>query len=230
MITVVAKMADVTNVFTKFPLPARAIELLQSRLPNSLPLLRRLQSASQRPDTSSTYRVVLIAKSEDASFGSLKPGIREFRRGPYDGDLKLPSLDVPFTMAFVEFGARPDTQLWMYSTFEDLTQEEHQDHVDVYRYQMREVVQQLKELRLEYEGECAFGQSVLMGSVHSRLMGLLKGYNRYDLEKAGTYDKWLFKLEDLPEPAELPEGMVWAAADEDVCRLAVSKGTVPVPL
>lgn len=133
-------------------------------------------------------------------------------------------------MAFVEFGARPDTQLWMYSTFEDLTQEEHQNHVAIYRYQMKEVVQQLKELRLEHEGESAFGQSVLMGSVHSRLMGLLKGYNRYDPEKAGMYDKWLFKLEDLPQQAVLPDGMAWAVPDEDVCRLAVSKGTVPVPL
>ncbi|KAH8172376.1 FR47-like protein [Sarocladium implicatum] len=223
-------MADVTNVFTKLPLPSRAIDLLQSRLPNSLPLLRRLQSASQDADATSAYRIVLVTRSEITSFGPLKPGIREFRRAKHDGNLTLPSLDVPFTMAFVEFGTRPDTQMWIYSTFEDIPQDEHLEHADMYRYQMREVVQELKNLRLEYEGVCAFGQAVLLGSAHSRVMALLKGYNRYDPEKAGTYDKWLFRLEDVPKPADLPEGMTWAESDEEVCKLAISKATVPLPL
>lgn len=101
----------------------------------------------------------------------------------------------------------------------------------MYRSQMRSVVAELKALREEYRGENAFGQSVLMGSAHDpRVMGLLRGYNRFKEETAGTYEKWLFRLEDLPVQTGLPEDLTWNNATEEDCRVAMSHATVTLPL
>jgi hypothetical protein len=223
-------MADQTNVYTQFPLPQSIVQLLEARLPSSYPILRRIQSALLDKNTSKYYRVVLVARSREST-SSTNPNIRESRHARNDDDPNLPSLDVPFTVAFVEFGPRPDTQLWIYSTFEDVLETEVQSVSDVYRFQMRELVRELQELRLEYNGDNAFGQLVLLGSAHNpRVMGLLKEYNRYDEEKAGKYDKWLFRLDNLPGERELPDGLVWSTASEEDCRVAISHSTVPLPL
>lgn len=222
-------MVDQVNVYTNLPLPGTIMQLLESRLPSSLPLLRRLQSGLKQEDDSKYYRIVLIAGK--TSKVADHPKIHQYNRNRDDTDPHLESLDIPLTIAFVEFGARPDTQLWIYSTFEDVPDDEVQGQVDLYRFQMRNMVGELKQLRQEYPGESAFGQSVLLGSAHSpRVMGLLQGYKRYKPENVGTYDKWLFRVEDLPEQTELPAGLVWDNASEDDCQVAISHATVPLPL
>lgn len=87
-------------------------------------------------------------------------------------------------------------QFWIYSTFVDVPEEELQKHRDIYHQKMKYLVREVRELRFEHMGDTASGQSVLMGGVHRRVMGLLTGYNRRDAEKADPSDKWLFKVGD----------------------------------
>ncbi|KAK0386756.1 hypothetical protein NLU13_6592 [Sarocladium strictum] len=209
-------MIHQTTVHSKLPVPSTVIQRLERHLPFSLPVLRRLQSASSQAQDGKYYRVIVSAYC---------------RHPKSEEDMNMDPLDVPFTMAFVELGARPDTQLWVYSTFEDVPDAQVSETVDMYRSQMRSVVAELKALREEYRGENAFGQSVLMGSAHSpRVMGLLRGYNRLKEETAGTYDKWLFRLENLPVQTGLPDDLTWNNATEEDCQVAMSHATVPLPL
>lgn len=138
----------------------------------------------------------------------------------------------PFTACFLELGAKPDTQLWIYSTLEDEPQDELERRSDLYVSQILRLVQELESIYDGYDGQGnAFGSAVLLGSVHTRIFDILDAKGLIDAKKAGTFQKWLFRSQDLPSSVqELPQGLSWGTATEDDCRAAIAGSTVPRPM
>lgn len=185
--------------------PTELLTLLSHQLPYSLPLLRRLQFAQLEGGLPQTAKVILAADSELS-------------------DSKSPK---KFTTMYVDVGGGPDTQAWVYSTYEhpELTTVED---TTIYEQQLDRIVQESIGIAKEYGEKLAYGDAVLVGTIHDSVRELLYKTGRVEPRETGAYDKWLFKYEDLPkEEVELPKGMCWAKATEDDCRVVISRTDIP---
>lgn len=117
--------------------------------------------------------------------------------------------------------------MFMYSSMEHGAVNEadlpvHEEHV-------MNVVRELIRLRKEYGGKLVYGNSLLLGSLHSDVRGILLKNNRITARPSGDYDKWLFKMDSLPDPKDIPEGMHWGKASLEDCRLVASRTDIPRP-
>lgn len=194
-----------TGEILVFPtVPTGLIELLTSRLPTSLTILRRLQYTLFPSGTSPTARILFVSDT-----GSI---------GGQDGQ------DQPhaFTVSYLDLGGGPDTQMFIYSTIEndgvnDVPEGE-------YDRQLESLIQMVVRLRSDHGKELVYKDSVLLGSLHSKVRRQLEGLGRIQPRKTGEYDKWLFRREDLPSSEEaLPEGMHWDKATFRDCEIVISK-------
>jgi hypothetical protein len=195
-------MANFFEVYST--VPTELLTLLSRELPYSLPLLRRLQFAQLEGGLRQTAKVILAADSELS-------------------DSNNPQR---FTAMYVDIAGGPDTQSWVYSSYEhpDATIKDS----TIYEQQLDRIVQESIEIAKEYGQELAYGDAVLLGTIHDSVRELLYKSGRVEPRETGAYDKWLFKYEDLPrDEVELPEGMYWATATEDDCRVVVSRTDIP---
>ena len=196
-------MADFFKVFST--VSSDLLTLLSHQLPYSLPLLRRLQFAQLEGGLPQTAKVVLAADSELS-------------------DLKSPE---KFTVMYVDVGGGPDTQAWVYSTYEHPELATVED-TTIYEQQLDKIVQASIRIAKEYGQKLVYGDAVLVGTIHDSVRGLLYKSGRVEPRETGAYDKWLFKYEDLPQDmVELPKGMQWATATEDDCRMVISRTDIP---
>lgn len=185
--------------------PEKLLQLLQDRLPTSLPLLRRLQFTKFPSGTTSHARIVFASESnslEDVS-----------RTGS-------------FTATWFDLSNGPDTQMWLYSTLEDDTVTGIEE--SEYERQLTSVVNEIIRLKKEYEKDTYYPGCILLGTLHSRVRQLLERSGRVQPRVTGNYDKWLFRLENLPvAEVPLPEGMFWDTATLEDCHLVVSRTDIP---
>ncbi|GKU05198.1 gnat family [Fusarium langsethiae] len=194
-------MADFVEVYST--VPTGLLTLLSNQLPYSLPLLRRLQ------------------------FTKLEGGLRETAKVILSADSKLEEFPKQFTAMYVDVGGGPDTQTWIYSTYEHPDQAATRD-TTIYEKQLDKIVQKSIEIAKDYGRELVYGDAVLLGTLHHSVRELLHKTGRVQPRKTGVYDKWLFKYEDIPkDEVELPEGMKWGTATEDDCRIVVSRTNIP---
>ncbi|CAG7566595.1 unnamed protein product [Fusarium equiseti] len=195
-------MANFVEVYST--VPTELLTLLSRELPYSLPLLRRLQFAQLEGGLRQTAKVILAADSELS-------------------DSNNPQR---FTAMYVDIAGGPDTQSWIYSSYEhpDATIKDS----TIYEQQLDRIVQESIEIAKEYGQELAYGDAILLGTIHDSVRELLYKSGRVEPRETGAYDKWLFKYEDLPrDEVELPDGMYWATATEDDCRVVVSRTNIP---
>jgi len=197
-----------TQVFASAP--DGLIELLSARLPTSLTILRRLQFAARAAPPSPTGRVIFVSDRE------LTP----------DEAAPKPS---KFTVLYGDFSDSTETQMFMYSTLEDKPLAEHtaEDRAE-YEEQLRAVVDGLIHLRNEFDPESKYPTTLLLGSLHADVRAILEKTGRVLPRPTGAYDKWLFRVEDLPRAeSPLPDGMHWDHASFSDCEIVVSRTDIP---
>ncbi|RBR11646.1 uncharacterized protein FIESC28_08873 [Fusarium coffeatum] len=196
-------MVDFVKVYST--VSGDLLTLLSHQLPYSLPLLRRLQFAQLEGGLPQTAKVILAADSELS-------------------DSKSPK---KFTVMYVDVGGGPDTQAWVYSTYEHPKLATIED-TTIYEQQLDRIVQESIGIAKEYGQKLSYGDAVLVGTIHDSVRELLYKSGRVEPRETGAYDKWLFKYEDLPkDEVELPKGMYWATATEDDCRVVISRTDIP---
>ena len=186
--------------------PDQLLRLLTSHLPASLTILRRLQFAAYRklakPDA------LVIVSSDN---GSLEDELKSTHE---------------FAVAYVELLGGPDTQMYLYSSLErDATKSEqplNEEHV-------MNIVHHVVQRRKDCTKELVYGNSILLGSVHSEVRKILVRNKRMTERPSGDYDKWLFRAKDLPDPGAIPEGTHWGKASLEDCRLVTSRTSIPRP-
>ncbi|KAM0237148.1 hypothetical protein ACHAPO_004493 [Fusarium lateritium] len=196
-------MADFIEVYST--VPAELLTLLNNKLPYTLPLLRRLQLTNFEGGLRETARIILAA------------------------DSKLYDEEPPerFTAMYVDVGGGPDTQAWIYSSYEHPDQATTSD-TTIYEKQLDKIVHESIKIAKDYGRELVYGDAVLLGTLHDSVRELLYKTGRVEPRETGAYDKWLFKYEDIPKnEVELPEGMKWGTATEDDCRTVISRTDIP---
>lgn len=199
-------MPGETQVFTS--VPDALLALLTERLPTSLTILRRLQLAIRETGSTPNARILFVSDS-----GSLEDGAANPKS---------------FTVVYANYSVATETQMFMYSTLEDRSQGAVSDDRPEHEAQLDGVVEALVRLRTELDPESIRPSCLLLGSVHSDVRAILERSGRVRPRPSGNYDKWLFRVEDLPrsEPP-LPEGMHWDGATLSDCKLVVSRTDVP---
>ncbi|KAF4457147.1 hypothetical protein FALBO_15265 [Fusarium albosuccineum] len=187
--------------------PPGLLKLLDDQLPYSHPLLRRLQFTKVEGGLSETARIIFVSESSG-----------------FEDDENPPQR---FSAAYIDVGGGPDTQMWFYSTLEHPSESDIKD-TTIYEKQLARLVDEVISLANAYGKELAYPGAVLLGTVHDSSRALLAKTGRIEPRPTGAYDKWLFRYQDLPDNGdELPEGMHWATADEDDCRVVISRTHIP---
>ncbi|OAQ74238.2 acetyltransferase, GNAT family [Pochonia chlamydosporia 170] len=197
--------APKVSVFTTPP--EQLLDLLASQLPTSLTLLRRLQFALHRNFTTPDARIIFSSDIGQLQDASTTPKY--------------------FAVAYAEFSTGPDTQMVMYSSMEQ--GKVNEDEAPIHEEHIMNTVRELVRLRKEYAGKLVYGNSLLLGSLHSDVRAILIKHGRVTPRPSGDYDKWLFRMEDVPEPKETPDGMHWEKASLEDCRLVASRTDIPRP-
>ncbi|UNI18021.1 hypothetical protein JDV02_004321 [Purpureocillium takamizusanense] len=190
--------------------PQGLIELLTAHLPTSLTILRRLQFAA-RSKPSPTGRVLFVA-DQNLTF-----------------DKAAPSFPSKFTVMYSDFSVSTETQMFLYSTLEDKPPMTYtaEDRA-VYEEQFLAIVDELIRLRNEFDPEGTCPTAMLLGSVHADVCSILEKTGRVFPRPTGLYDKWLFRVEDLPRAeSPLPQGMHWGHASYSDCEIVVSRTDIP---
>lgn len=184
--------------------PDGLIPLLESRLPNSLPLLRRLQftrfPGGQRP----TARIILASPPL-----ARDPSPRHF------------------AAAYLDFGSGIETSLFVYSTLEDGAVS-GPDRATC-EAQILAVLDAVKQVGGEQPDDRAYPGACLVGTlaVVVREAMIARGVRvkpRADYE----YEKWLFRVDDIPDcEVRLPEGATWESANERDCEICIARTSIP---
>ncbi|TEA19006.1 hypothetical protein C8034_v009465 [Colletotrichum sidae] len=182
--------------------PPELISLLESHLPNSLPLLRRLQftrfPGGQRP----TARIIVAAPP-------------------------LSSSPANFAAAYLDFGSGIETSLFLFSTLE--TGSKTPEDKNVCEAQIVAIIDAVKQVNKEQTENRGYPGAVLVGTLATVVRGVLfdKGVKvqpRADYE----YEKWLFKVDEVPAfDVTLPDGARWETANEHDCEVVVSRTHIP---
>lgn len=199
-------MALNSAVFTTAP--DSLLQLLTDHLPHSLPLLRRLQSTHIEGGITPTARIIIVSD--------------------VDGNEKdVISHATSFSATYVDVGGGPDTQMWIYSTLEDLDQIDEATEA-IYKKQLEKIIEELITVAKDYGKELTYPGNVLVGTLDSRVRKILESTGRVSPRPTGNYDKWLFRSEDLPaDEIPLPEGLHWSTANVDDCRVVISRTDIP---
>ncbi|KAF7546273.1 hypothetical protein G7046_g9346 [Stylonectria norvegica] len=196
------------HAFVSSAVPNGLLPLLTSHLPFSLPLLRRLQYTKRNGGTSPTARVIVISDSE-----TIQDDVASHSR---------------FTAAYVDVGGSRDTQMWIYSTFEDDADAHDAEAAGVCEKQLARLVDELAAIGKAFDGELKYPGAVLLGTLHSSVREILLKTGRVEPRATGFYDKWLFRSESIPDAEQpLPEGMQWSSASLEDCHVVLARTHIP---
>ncbi|KAJ0160407.1 hypothetical protein CTA2_8011 [Colletotrichum tanaceti] len=211
---------------THTTVPAGLTALLEAHLPNSLPVLRRLQFTRFKGGIRPTARIIFASDSSPLA------AIPD--RGTGSADKKNDSSS-SFAVAYLDFGSGQETQLFIYSTLEDAdgaavaTDEEREAgerHIAAALDAVGRVSREQQPDNRAYPGACLVGTL----ATATRDVMIRRGARvrpRADYE----YEKWLFRVEEIPDfhldVVPLPEGATWASATERDCEVVISRTTIP---
>ncbi|KAK2041422.1 acetyltransferase [Colletotrichum somersetense] len=212
--------------------PEGLVPLLETHLPNSLPVLRRLQFTRFKGGMRPTARVIFASDaplSPDAASGSPPPR--------------------HFTVAYLDFGSGKETQMFMYSTLEDedgggggaaipsaggKDEQEGKEGRETAELQIMAALEAARQVSKEQSddiGRRYYPEACLVGTLATatRAAMVRRGATvrpRADYE----YEKWLFRVEEVPdgvEGAALPEGATWGPATERDCEVVIARTEIP---
>lgn len=189
---------------TEFPVDLE--ELLTEHLPYSLPVLRRLQFTRFKDGMTPATRILFTSELGD---------------NPFTDPKKKPT---EFAVAYLDFSRGTEPHMWIYSTLEDCP-------VDIveevqHEKQVIAMMNKVKDANRLY-GEREFHpNAVFIGSLNSVVRDVLEKHEIKVTRRAEwDYEKWLFRIEELPEERKfaLPDGAHWAQVSAEDCEIARSR-------
>ncbi|KAH8675692.1 hypothetical protein BX600DRAFT_453322 [Xylariales sp. PMI_506] len=167
--------------------PSELLNLLESHIPFSLPLLRRLQFA-RRPGCTTEHARTLWTVGGN-------------------------SRDTAFTAAYVDLSRAPETQVWMYSSLEAIAAGADAEAERKAREQALALLEEVRRMQSGGPGGGGGGGAntvgvgrVLVGSLSETVRRTL--VSRYSVFVThSAWDKWMFRAEHLPAAAALGAGL-----------------------
>jgi hypothetical protein len=210
------------QVFTD--VPADLLHLLKARLPRSITLLRRLQFTIFSTGKTDSARIIV------ASDVPLQER--------HDDSADVPNSTIRhFTAAYLDPSHGLETNMWLYSTFEDsqgampASPALSPDQDALCRQQIMAVLNEARHQGRIYPIQpLAHPDHIFIGSLNNAVRdaalanGLCFGPTpKYD------YEKFIFRIDELPLPRdpELPAGMVWGTGTVRDCELVRSRTSMP---
>jgi hypothetical protein len=195
--------------------PPGLLRLLEAHLPRSITLLRRLQ------------------------FTTFPNGRTDFGRVIVASDVPLDDSDNPtarhFAATYIDPSRGLETNMWFYSTYEDshgaIPAAAPLSPADdaLCRAQVMAVLNEARRQGREYPVQpLPVPDHILVGSLNNAIRDIARDNNiRFRPRPGAEYEKFIFNVDDLPKPRQLPDGMVWAEADVRDCELAKSRTSIP---
>lgn len=210
------------QVFPEFP--AELLHLLEARLPRSITLLRRLQFTKFPTGKTDLARIIVASD------------VPLHERHGDSADVRNSTIR-HFTAAYLDPSIGLETNMWLYSTFED-----SQGSVPssaalspgedaLCRQQIIAVLNEARHQGRIYPAQpLAHPDHIFIGSLNDavRNVALSSGLHFGPTPKY-EYEKIIFRIDELPLPEdpELPAGMVWGTGTLRDCELVKSRTSMP---
>ncbi|KAL5603273.1 hypothetical protein FOBRF1_010806 [Fusarium oxysporum] len=208
------------QVFTD--VPAELLHLLEARLLRSVTLFRRLQFTTFATGKTDSARIIIASDMPLQERHGNTPNSNIIRH---------------FTAAYLDPSLGLETNMWLYSTFEDshgaipASPAPSPDEDALGRQQIKAVLNEAR-----YQGRIypiqplAHPDHIFIGSLNNavRDVAIASGL-RFGSTPKYEYEKFIFRIDELPAPAdpELPAGMVWGTGKAWDCELVKSRTSVP---
>lgn len=177
------------------PVPETEFGRLRDHLPQSLPLLRRIQFTHYPQGTTEHARYLIATDSDGATDG---------------GDAPPPPSQRHFAAAYLDLSKGPETEMYLYTTLEDAGDPASVPHDEVERVLdlaaalLRRGRVAAEEAMRSGSPRLARGAGFLVGGLHQPTYELLRSRRGLTSSYHNPHHAWLFRLERLPAP--LPEG------------------------
>lgn len=136
--------------------------------------------------------------------------------------------DDNFLVAFLDFEKGPNTEMWIYSSFEKALDDEEKEKIC--EAQMLKLLDKVKEIEREYikiakkprENEGI----MLIGSLHSAIVKILE---RHGLVKSLSpeHDKFVFRMDGISVVKELEKGLKWGVVGDERIGLVLERTSIP---
>lgn len=215
------------------PSPA-LLGLLEAHIPYSLPLLRRLQFTKIPGGRTQDTRILLASAAAAAAphSSSARADGGSGSDGSGDGSGIDPS--APFAAAYVDFSRGPETEVWMYSSLEKArargVADDEQQPVETAAAEVDLAIAVLREIKAQRDAYVARGgvcerDTVLLGALSEELRlavvaatttsGIDAIATPIVLPEVGIYDKWLMRLETLPDVPDPTTATTSSRRDEE---------------
>ena len=173
------------------------LKVLTQHLPNSLPLLRRLQSMQLSAGRTLDSHVL-------STFGREDPG-RDF------------------LVAYVDLSKCPETEIWLYSSMENT---EAPGNAIACEEQVLTLFARVREIEKTFEGLRQTPGIVLVATLHSRIFEILEKHSLVR-SKTEEHLKFIFKMDTLPAGKPLPDELFWSTIKLSEIPLVLSRTTIP---
>ncbi|KAJ0301585.1 hypothetical protein COL516b_007556 [Colletotrichum fioriniae] len=201
--------------------PEGLIPLLQSHLPNSLVLLRRLQFTRFKDGMRPTARIIL------ASDASLTSTISQQNDGTISDQQPC-----NFCAAYLDFGSTKETQLFIYSTLENAPNTTFTDeYKETAESQIAAVLGAVTQVSKQQPDNRTLPGACLVGTLATPTRdAILRAGVRVTPRQDYEYEKWLFRVDEIPDFEDrvtLPEGATWGPATERDCEIVISRTDIP---
>ncbi|EMT74450.1 hypothetical protein FOC4_g10000912 [Fusarium odoratissimum] len=204
------------QVFTD--VPAELLHLLEARLLRSVTLLRLLQFTTFATGKTVSARIIIAS---------------DMPLQERHGNTPNSSMIRHFTAAYLDPSLGLETNMWLYSTFEDSHEEipaspaPSPDEDALSRQQIKAVLNEAR-----YQGRIypiqplAHPDHIFIGSLNNavRDVAIASGL-RFGSTPKYEYEKFIFRIDELPAPADGvaadPAKPVYQAGGRDACRLGL---------
>ncbi|KAK6068170.1 GNAT family protein [Seiridium cupressi] len=199
------------------------LSLLSSRLPNSLPLLRRLQFTRFPGGVTEHSRILYAGAS----------ALSETTADDYAGAVPT---NAPFAAAYVDLSRGPETEVYFYSSLESLTGTPLPEQIREAGDHASALLKSVRAVRDEYDAGGAAKRAqapVLIGTLSETVRRLLLARG-FVCTYCTIWDKWIFRLDGLPDAALArvdaameKQGLRWGKIVSEDTGLVLSRTKIP---
>jgi hypothetical protein len=220
-------MAPVVTEFTT-PVPEKEFGRLRDHLPQSLPLLRRIQFTHYPQGTTEHARYLIATDNSDGAVGS----------GDRQGE--PPTTQRHFAAAYLDLTKGPETEIYLYTTLEDakdlaaVPEDEVERVLDLAISLFQRGKLAAQEAMESGAFKLARGEGFLVGGLHQPTYELLCARRGITSSYWNPHDAWLFRLERLPalpsgsaEAGPPGTGLRWDVIRREDVPLIASRTKIP---
>jgi hypothetical protein len=136
-----------------------------------------------------------------------------------------PVEDESFVVAYLDLSRGPETEMWMYSSYENPGLRQNVNQAESKILQM---IGHIKDLTKKYEetGKRETPGIVLIGTLEEKVLKFLKARGIVS-QMSIPHFKFIFRKKDLPVQKDLPTGMEWGIVREEDLKLVLSRTQIP---